>query len=607
MWYRPAIVAVWVVALAWPAAAQQAPRIQAAVERDEVFVGEPFIYQIQLENASSATPPDLSGIGGDFTVEYLGGSQSNSTSIQIINGRRTEVVRREYVLNYRLTARRPGMLEIPSVRVDTGGQTLSTAPVSVRARRPEPVEGFKLEAGLSKEVAYVGEPLVLTTTFYIGRQVQSFGITMPALESGAFAAEPVTPPRRSGREYFALTVNGAEVIAERGSESADGRQYITLVFQHVIVPREAGEVLLDEPVVSLDTPSGQRRSPFEGFSIFGSRDLRRLVVPGNALTLTVRPLPAAGRPADFSGLVGAYELSATATPNSVNVGDPITLTVTLSGPPGLASFELPPLQTQPALSSGFRIPREMAPGRLDGGRKVFTQTLRAESAEVTEIPPIQLSYFDPERGEYAVAATDPIPLVVRQTQVVTAADAEGNQQAVETVAHVAVDAGIAHNFTGAAALRPQRFGPDVWMRTPGSWALLLTPPLLFGAAAAGRLAQRAGGFRAETRRRRQARAKLEAALAGAGDGPDAYTAALDGLRAYLGAHLGLNASALTYADAEGPLRRRGAGEESLAGLRKVFDTCEAHRYAGGATPESATGFFESVRDCVASIEREIGT
>ncbi len=57
--------------------------------------------------------------------------------------------------------------------------------------------------------------------------------------------------------------------------------------------------------------------------------------------------------------------------------------------------------------------------------KEFSQTFRALSANVTQIPPIELNYFNPRSRTYEVARTDPIPLTVHGTRVVTARDAEG--------------------------------------------------------------------------------------------------------------------------------------------------------------------------------------
>jgi len=63
----------------------------AVVERSSVFVGEPFIFQIQVSGSENPEKPDLSEIT-DFIVEYHGGQVNSSRSVTIINGRMTQNV-----------------------------------------------------------------------------------------------------------------------------------------------------------------------------------------------------------------------------------------------------------------------------------------------------------------------------------------------------------------------------------------------------------------------------------------------------------------------------------------------------------------------------------
>lgn len=593
-------------ALASFAIAQEPPTVTAAVEKNEVFVGEPFIFQIQVNNVGEAETPDLAALANDFTVEFGGGKRQSSESISYVNGRTARVVSLQYLIHFRLTAKRAGRLEIPAIPLTVAGQSLTTQPVAIQANPPEPVKDFKLTTALSKTTCFVGEPVSMTTTYYIGGEVRDITFSLPVLSSADFYAEPFAMQQQSGRDYYQIPVNNEEVIAEKGEARLNGESFVTLTFQHVLVPKVAGELAIPEATAAAQAVVGRRRgrSPFD--SMFGSGgELKSVIVPAEALALTVRPVPEEGKPANFSGLIGAFKLSAEASPTEVNVGDPITLTVTVEGSYYLRHFELPPLQQQAALSEHFRIPEEMAPGQAAENRKVFTQTLRAESASVTEIPPIALAYFDTATGQYATAASKPIPLTVRATEVVTAADAEGYRPQVETVEHVAVNEGIAHNFTEPDALDPQHFGPDVWMRSGASWLLLLLPPAAWGALAGAVLLRRLGGIRPKGRARKMARAQLGAALALLADGDGAHGKALQALRGYLGAKLDANASALTYGDVERPLRAQGASDASLEALKGLFDECEAHHYAGGGGTAAAE-VAARVMACADVLEKEIG-
>ena len=174
----------------------------------------------------------------------------------------------------------------------------------------------------------------------------------------------------------------------------------------------------------------KRKSPFgdrfgdDFFSDFFNRGsqgvYRKKVIESNALSLKVLDVPEEGKPENFAGHIGTYRIYAQASPTEVNVGDPITLQVALSGPVYLNHVTLPPLGEQKALSKDFKIPDERAAGKTVGGsKKVFTQTIRAMRQSVDEIPAIELPYFDTETAQYRIAKTEPIPIHVRPTKIVT--------------------------------------------------------------------------------------------------------------------------------------------------------------------------------------------
>ena len=596
------LVCLVTLAAAWATTAQEAPTITAVVEKEAVSVGEPFVLQLQVNNVDNADTPDLSFLSNDFTVEFGGNRRNESASITRINGRTTRVMSRQYLINFRLTAKRTGRIEIPAITVTAEGRTLTTEPLVVVASPPEPVDNFRLTTQLSKTTCYVGEPIAMTTTYYIGDPVRDVTFNLPVLNAPDFNSEVMVIEQRRDREYVGIMIDNQEVVAEKGEARSNGTSFVTLTFMHVLVPKSAGDIEVPQATAAAQAvveDQRRSRSPFG----FGSRDeTQSVVVQAEPLTLSVKAVPEEGKPANFSGLIGEFSISTTATPTEVNVGDPITLTIMLEGPTYLRHFELPSLQQQPALAEKFRIPDEMAPGRAEENRKTFTQTIRAQSPEVLEIPPIELAYFDTVNGRYEMARSNPIPLKVRATQVVTASDAEGFRPQAETIEHVAVNEGIAHNFTEPDALHPQHFGPDVWMRSASSWLLLLLPPVAWGALVGTLLIRRLGGLRPKARARKLARAQLALALAEAGQN---HGQALQALRTYLAAKLDARASALIFSDVERPLRAQGASDATLDALRKVFEECEAHHYAGGGGSPLAevTG---RMLECADALEKEIG-
>ena len=588
----------WLAALAalgaGPAAAQETPlSVRAVVQKQEVFAGEPFVLQIRVKGSESPEKPDLSGLEG-FDVVELGGSSNTSQSLTVVNGRVTRIVEHGFVWNYRLTAREPGVYTIPALEIRAGGHTARTKPIQIRVSPPEETEDFKLRVALSAGRAYVGQALEMTIKWYVGRNVRNFVWTVPVLEDERFEfADP--PIQLDPNRHIRIPLGSGEEIAERSRETLDGREFLVVTLRKYMIPKQPGSYTLPQATVAGQTLRGFRRprSPLdelfdEDFFGFGRQAVfENFVVPSNRPRLEVLALPEAGRPPGFTGLVGSFRIRASAAPTEVSVGDPITLTVEVSGPPYLGNVDLPPLREQPALAKDFKIPAERADGVVEGGVKKFTQTLRAMHPGVKEIPPLELAYFNPRSGRYEIARTDPIPITVRATRIVTASDVEGlgPAPAAQTQAEVeSAEGGIAFNYEGPDVLVNQAFGAQAWLGRPLWIAAVGLPPLVYFALLGVQLYRRRRDAGAGSRQARQAFKSLSRRLRQIRpENTDAfYAAVLEAMRGYLGTRFGLPPGALTFADIRPALEAHGAGEELIGEWKRLFDRCEAGRYAGAA-------------------------
>jgi hypothetical protein len=596
--------------------------VKAVVERTEVFLEESFILQIQVEGHDAPQEPDLSKIG-DFDVQSLGGQQNSSSSITIIDGRVTKDVRRGFIFNYRLTPKRVGAAAIPAVEVVAGDQTLRTQPVPIRVVSPTDVEGFKLRLELSTTTCYVGQPLLLTVTWYIAKDVEGFQFSLPVLTDERFTFADVETPIDPNKKhlYLRIPLGGRDVIGEKGRGPLDGREYMTLRFQKVLIPNRAGHVEIPQGTVVCNAVMGYKQRPLYPYSIFdddlflGKRThaiLRKVVIPSNKPVLTVLDLPQEGRPPHFTGLVGNYRLEAEAAPTEVRVGDPITLTVRVAGPDYLENIELPPMQAQPQLAGDFKIPVERAAGKIEGRTKVFTQTLRAKHPEVEMIPPIELPYFDARRGEYAVARTKEIPLSVSSTRVLTAQDAEGHALPREHKTELETWAeGIAHNYEDLSVLKDQAHGPAVWARSPLWIVMIGLPPLAYLFLLAVVSATRARRADPEALRSRRAYGELAKRLNRArreetADRVQTHSIVLDAMRHFLGDKLRLSPGALTFNDARDLLLETGIPAYTVVRLERLLDECETSRYAGLAdAAQGADDVIERALGLAKDLERDL--
>ena len=602
-----------VLALTVPASGAEPITVQAVVETDRVYAGESFVYRVIVEGATPQVQPQLPALDA-FEMAYEGGQDVSSHSITIVNGRRTETVIEQYYFQYRLTVLSPGQHTIPAAALTIDGRTYRTEPIAITVVQPMEHQDFKLRLALEKEQVYVGEPVKLQLTWYLRQNVRGFALSMPL--AGAFAAgDPVAPADAqqgllSGR-YVAVPFLGSEVLARRGQGTLNGEQFTTLTLEKVLIPRETGQFRIGPAAVELNVVTGRTpsRSIFDDFfsgssifrnSPFSREETRKLVVPSNELNLEVLPLPEP-RPASFTGLVGAYSIETAAAPTEVNVGDPITLTIRIRGPEPLGNVPAPALHTQQSLVESFKVSDEPAAPVVQDGSAVFTQTVRALNDRVTAIPSLDLSFFDVEAGEYRTVQSVPIPLVVRATRQVTAADAVGGSGKAPAAAAVETrPEGIAHNYEDAGVLTDQGVGLQERLRHPAWLAALLGPMVLYLGLAAVHVARRRSRADTADRRRRALREAQRELRAAHSDTSTEATRTSRAVYGYLAAMFDVPVAGLTLAEAERLLRARGVPQ--AAAVRALLERCDAARFAG-LGPGAAGGLCDEAERLLDAIGR----
>ena len=571
-----ALLAAALCGLSLPLAAQSLTA-SAAVSAAETEMGVPFTLQVAVEG-SDATPqvtlPALDGV----SFRQVSAGPNNSESITIAGGQTTRRVTRRYLVNYELIASRAGRLKIPSIGVTVDGQRLSTQPLAVTIFTPPPIEEYRLLVEAAADRAWVGQPITLTTTWMwqegLGPQ-RLLSFSHPVIHAGD--ADVVIQRGHPPGDGVELTVHGTKLTAASRALRRDGKAHVALVFEVIVVPREPGRLEVPAATVSFEGIASFRTRR----DVFGRtvRDIRRLVVSSEPLALTVDPLPEAGRPDDFSGLVGTFEIAASAAPAAAKVGDPIALEVTVRGSgdlSALADLDLAHLDA----AGDFRVAAQRVEraGRYPS-RATFRTTVRALHESVSAIPPVRLSFFDPQRGVYAQAASAPVALDVQPARQVTLRDVEGGALQDEDEEGIAtVAAGIAHNYEGERLLRRQRFDTAAFVGSPGGVLLLAAGPLAAGIAA---LWMRLRRLAVAAPAARGALARLRPAIADAGDDVAALAAALQD---YLRVRLGTNGTPGNELLAQA-LDERGVGSEQVAELRELLERIDRVRY--GATTDAA--------------------
>lgn len=382
---------------------------RASINTEETWVGSEVVLVIEVEGVSALDPdpvlPDMS----DFAERVRGGG----TGISFGGGQPT--ASREY----RIRVATAGEFEIGPVQVMAAGQTALTEPLHLvisEALPPAPVESPEdvlATATADKRRAYVGEPVAVTYRVLARDWWGGFGWRVEQ-RADTFALPEL--------ENFQVEAVGFGGWLERNS--VDDRSYrVASQRDFVFFPLEPGGSTIGsaEFTVQVHHRGGPSRSPrADSRAEFVARTRARqqgtwtpMVLTTDPIPLEVMPLPDEGRPESFRGHVGRLEVRSRVDRTHLEVGDTLTLRVEVSRDgPSMAAPD-----PEVAFPAGFEVmdPEidDTAVRRYElSGTRVYSYRLVATQEGSYRIHPVEMSWFDPESGSYAIARTQPFDITV---------------------------------------------------------------------------------------------------------------------------------------------------------------------------------------------------
>lgn len=140
--------------------------------------------------------------------------------------------------------------------------------------------------------------------------------------------------------------------------------------------------------------------------MFGSTMIRRgLEVGVQPVPLQIQALPENGRPADWSGAVGVFDLGIEVSPTNLVEGELVEVAMRVRGQGHLDGVSAPQL---PA-GRNFRV---YPPKRVSSepGAVLFSQTVVPQSTNALVIPAASFCFFDTQAGRYRTVTAGPVAL-----------------------------------------------------------------------------------------------------------------------------------------------------------------------------------------------------
>ncbi len=405
--------------LAFLITSASAATVRAYVQPDHARTGEVVAYVIAVQNGNVQSLPQLR-----LPVQVK--ASSGFRLIQNADGNKLS-----NQLSLEIAATEPGEFVIPPQEVLVNGEILKTNEVRLivsEAAAPPAAPGapedasvplFQIEVG--KTEVYQGEVVPISASLFVPRNnVMLRRVGMIEINKSDFAIARF--PQQSDQSETVINGVGYIVITSRSTLSA-------LHAGDLKVGPATSELLYE--VYDEDTQRQLRSRmplPFGMIMGGGGGETRKQVVKSQDIKIKVLPLPTEGKPAHFSGAVGDFSISATATPNELNVGDPLAVDITIDGSGNFDALN-PPSLMPPEGWKAYPPRRYNVDGPIDPNltptaqRRIGYSMVFVPEKVHTELPPFELSYFSPSQKKYVAARTPPIALRIKPGAVVAAAAA----------------------------------------------------------------------------------------------------------------------------------------------------------------------------------------
>lgn len=533
------------------------PKITAQLDRTEATLEDQIVLTVAVDGLTADQPgvPELPELP-EFEIIQAG---RNSTQREL-QGELRAFDRFHFILIPLET----GRLTIPPIPVHAGGRVYRTEALEIEVGEPAPRAPEQMrvlvEASVSTAEPYVGQQVIYVWRFF--QRVEAHDLQLQTPEPDGVTVEPLgkTGPYRTER---------------------NGQEFLVQEVRWALFPQVAGRLVIPPLALRCRLPREQRPDQLEPFrrrlqQAFGVQATELRILRTRPIELEVRPLPAA--PEGFSGLVGSFRLQARLSRRQLAVGKSATLTLTVAGEGNAQMIPEPRLPEIPGLKIYHDRPSSALDPSTEGlsGRRVFRKDLVPQRPGNLTLPPVRLTYFDPETASYRTARTPELTLQVAPSEepedlhLLEASTLGVGKAPVQILAEDAMPP-----ITGPAVL-----GPRVGVLETLFWTGLLAPPGAFLALLLLRLRSRQAE---DPARRSRAEAERELERLVGEERPEVVAAhASRALRGLVGRRLGLEGGALTAVEAARAVAATGAPPEVWVRLEEILSRLEAIRYSTGS-------------------------
>ena len=578
---------------------------------DVVVVGDQFrlSYTVTTQKVKDFRAPSIKG----FDV-LMGPSRSQQSSTQIVNGSVSSTS--SITFTYILMANTAGEFTVPGASIVAEGNQMISNSVKIKVLPQDQNHNSSRRNNDNSSSIQPSSNASVSN--------QDLFITATASKTNVYEQEAFVLTYKIYTRESNLQLNNAKLPDFKGFHSQEiemttnarwtpehykGRNYYTTVYrQFVLFPQQSGKLFI-EPAqfqMTVNKPV-QSADPFDAFFNGGNNVIEiKKPITTPKIAINVNPLPA-GKPTNFLGGVGEFNISSSINSKELKTNDAITIKLVISGTGNLKLISNPEIKFpddfevyDPKVDNQVRLTKEGLTGN-----KVIEYLAIPRHAGTYKIPGVSFSYFDIRSKSYKTLNTEDYVINVEK----------GAGNADQVIA----------NFTNKEDLKV--LGEDiryikqneVTFQPKGSffygsmsyWLFYIIPALafiLFFIIYRKQAAENANVAKMRTKKANKVaikRMKLAGKLLSENKKDAFYDEVLKALWGYISDKLNIPVSRLSKDNIEEKLRNHGVSEELIKEFLNALNDCEFARFAPGDENQAMDKVYSSSIEVISKMENSI--
>ena len=578
---------------------------------DVVVVGDQFrlSYTVTTQKVKDFRAPSIKG----FDV-LMGPSRSEQSSTQIVNGSVSSTS--SITFTYILMANTAGEFTVPGASIVADGNQMISNSVKIKVLPQDQNHNSSRRNNDNSSSIQPSSNASVSN--------QDLFITATASKTNVYEQEAFVLTYKIYTRESNLQLNNAKLPDFKGFHSQEiemttnarwtpehykGRNYYTTVYrQFVLFPQQSGKLFI-EPAqfqMTVNKPV-QSADPFDAFFNGGNNVIEiKKPITTPKIAINVNPLPA-GKPTNFLGGVGEFNISSSINSKELKTNDAITIKLVISGTGNLKLISNPEIKFpddfevyDPKVDNQVRLTKEGLTGN-----KVIEYLAIPRHAGTYKIPGVSFSYFDIRSKSYKTLNTEDYVINVEK----------GAGNADQVIA----------NFTNKEDLKVLgediRYikQNDVTFQPKGSffygsmsyWLFYIIPALafiLFFIIYRKQAAENANVAKMRTKKANKVaikRMKLAGKLLSENKKDAFYDEVLKALWGYISDKLNIPVSRLSKDNIEEKLRNHGVSEELIKEFLNALNDCEFARFAPGDENQAMDKVYSSSIEVISKMENSI--